>query len=130
MEIGISIHLMLWFNSRTSYQVNSLIIISIHLMLWFNVLVIRIEPSGLYFNTSYVVVQLIGGDNSNISRKNFNTSYVVVQPVKTRSLQSIPSFQYILCCGSTNLFFKCFLFQKDFNTSYVVVQHKGHFNTP
>ena len=56
--VGISIHLMLWFNINCQKVHRCIIGISIHLMLWFNVLLNRTVLLNRNFNTSYVVVQL------------------------------------------------------------------------
>ena len=61
----ISIHLMLWFNSKTRSTMWYAFRISIHLMLWFNLLHTAEKIDRLFhFNTSYVVVQLTGSDNN------------------------------------------------------------------
>ena len=90
----------------------------------------------------------------------FNTSYVAVQPswiwwasTKNRisthlmlrfnlnhslSVNKMPKFQYILCCGSTIIVLMNWLVLINFNTSYVAVQRspkvmhasrKEYFNT-
>ena len=56
----------------------------------------------------------------------FNTSYVVVQHLGKSVSNSQIVFQYILCCGSTFLFFPTALSFQYFNTSYVVVQQMEH----
>ena len=82
---------MLRFNLQNAFFALSNKRISIHPMLRFNI---------------------IGGDNSNISR-NFNTSYVTVQLKQSIILSSKDKFQYILCYGSTAT---KICFQKIFHT--------------
>ena len=75
----ISIHLMLWFNFIPRPFHQSIVHISIHLMLWFNGEIRHYSNDEIYFNTSYVVVQLCTKLRNIPTISNFNTSYVVVQ---------------------------------------------------
>ena len=92
---------MLWFNRLHSHQVISYSEISIHLMLWFNGELCALQENSIefqyilccgstksqkrkklfliYFNTSYVVVQLNLSNWRKETTNDFNTSYVVVQ---------------------------------------------------
>ena len=56
---------------------------------------------GRNFNTSYVMVQPNNHITPYLIDINFNTSYVMVQQIWSTSTTSSPSFQYILCYGST-----------------------------
>ncbi len=98
----ISIHLMLWFNIKGTSIRLSRNDISIHLMLWFNAHPSEIITYVKDFNTSYVVVQrwilqraLIYFIISIHLMLWFNT-------IVPFALSCFASFQYILCCGSTN----------------------------
>ena len=97
-----------------------------------------------YFNTSYVTVQRNSQSNSQSNLIDFNTSYVTVQPHFEKYPLVGFEFQYILCYGSTLVFFSvtaldrgfqyilCYGSTVDkirgmwylnyFNTSYVTVQ--------
>ena len=97
---------MLWFNGRFKRNCKCINGISIHLMLWFNVIVKC--PSSFQPKISIHLMLW------------FNT-------LTATFTNSLLTFQYILCCGSTpkkqNLLF-CFW---NFNTSYVVVQQIPNF---
>ena len=102
----------------------------------------------LYFNTSYVTVQLPYILEYRGLSKYFNTSYVTVQLKKCIKTQngreefqyilcygstimaaSMPevkiTFQYILCYGSTYYKNENESKKQNFNTSYVTVQHQS-----
>ena len=57
----------------------------------------------------------------------FNTSYVTVQLPLPFYKKSTLGFQYILCYGSTLILNNIGFFIKDFNTSYVTVQLKQYY---
>ena len=97
----ISIHLMLWFNIKSLKSTKKDSTISIHLMLWFNKKLSRIKDKLLYFNTSYVMVQL-GKENTVVLPKRFQ--YILCYGSTLRFLKvrfKDFKFQYILCYGST-----------------------------
>ena len=89
---------------------------------------VNLDVCVIYFNTSYVAVQLVIITPRMFLFRDFNTSYVAVQlfflviRVGTKL-----SFQYILCCGSTKPSIPSNILCCYFNTSYVAVQLSGHF---
>ena len=66
-----------WLQSRKA--------ISIHPMLLFNLSTLfKNSTVAAYFNTSYVIIQLLIKKHQLLLLLNFNTSYVIIQPTKNR----------------------------------------------
>ena len=98
----VSIHLMCRFKICGSIGTSSSSRFQYILCVGSSGLLLSLKGANVCFNTSYVSVQ----ESSVLSRallsSRFNTSYVLVQVLNPVNTIVVPTFQYILCVGSSS----------------------------
>ena len=75
----------------------------------------------LYLNTSYVMVHPVRPDLAVTVQSYLNTSYVMVHRIVRHVGEASDKFKYILCYGSSFMFYIICICPINLNTSYVMV---------